>query len=404
MNRTIATGLVVALVAAAGIVVFVAAPGSVMAGTSLDGQAAQAGPADPGAGESTDATGASQQSAGTSLSLEAPPNRTAIDSTVVQLQVPERDGVSYDWTQTSGPDATLMADDSATPWLVTPDVHSSRTMTFEVTVANGDRTETATTDITVHPNDAPTGAIDGPLQVTEDDSFLLDGTSSGDSDGDSIRYEWHQTAGPDAELGPTNGSTLAVTAPRVSEPTPIRFELVVTDSHAQRNTVTRDVTVYPSDSGTDGQQYTEELLVNDDSTNLSQRGLTHYQVDLVEGEPLAELGAQNGDGFYSDQERLVQWLWGDVDDRVTERGRPATLDEETDDCVESESIDVDGETATVDVTVSDGCAVELSLVTYVKSEPGFERATASEQVLYDTTTATVGPGTYTFSVAVPADE
>jgi hypothetical protein len=403
MTRAIVAGFAIVLVAVSGLVGLGVAPGPATGLNPVDDQSVQPDAVDtPTVGSTSDAT-TSQRESAASLSIDPPPNRTAIDSDVVRLQVRERAGVSYDWTQTSGPEATLMADDTASPWLVTPPLYSADTLTFEVTVSDGEHTSTAATAVTVEPNDAPRAAIEGDHQVSEDGSFLLDGSTSRDPDGDSIRYEWHQTAGPDAELGSTNGSTLAVTAPRVSEPTPIRFELTVTDSHEQRDVETREITVYPDDERTHGQVDTEGMLDRDGSRNLSRRGLAHYQVDLVEGEPLAELGADDGDGFYSDQERLVQWLWGDTDDRVTDRGRPATLAAGTDDCVDSESIEIDGDTATVDVTVADGCAVELSLVTYVKDNPGFDRETASEQELYDTTTVTLGPGTHTITVAVPDD-
>lgn len=407
MNRTIVAGIAVVVLVLSGIVGMAVSPGSLTSVDALDIEGNQ-GISEVGVSGQPSVTGTpSQVSAQPTLSISPPRNRTAIDRDIVQLRVSgESDtAVSYNWTQTAGPNAVLMADQTATPWLVTPDVHSNRTLVFDVTVSDRNTTETATAAVTVRPNESPTADINGNHQVSEDGSLLLDGSESSDPEGDSLRYRWEQTAGPDAELGAQNQSSLAVTVPRVSEPTSVRFQLTVIDSHGQRDTVSREIIIYPDSESTHGTPAADDtLLANDDVANLTQRGLTHYQVDLVAGEPLAEFGAADSDRFYSDQERLVQWLWGATDDRVTNRGRPLTLDEETDSCVDSENIDIDGEAATVDVTIADGCAVELSLVTYVKSEPGFDRETASEQELYDTTTATVGPGQYTFTVAVPASE
>lgn len=407
MNRRVTVGVAIALVAITCITATTVAPWSLTGVVSGDGGTMQSVSDGESSYQPASNTSATQEEPPSTLSIDAPPNRTVIDDEVVRL---EADGasdadVSYEWAQTSGPDVALIADETATPWLVIPELHSTHTLTFEVVVSNGQATDTATTNVTVEPNEEPTATIGGTYHVTEDDSFLVNGTASSDPDGESLQYEWVQTAGPEAEMGRTDEDQLAVTAPRVREPTTISFQLSVVDSHGEQDTETREVTVYPDPDQTHGEASTDAGLVNNDqSMNLTQRGLTHYQVDLVAGEPLAEFGAADSDRFYSDQERLVQWLWGATDDRVTNRGRPLTLDEETDSCVDSENIDIDGEAATVDVTIADGCAVELSLVTYVKSEPGFDRETASEQELYDTTTATVGPGQYTFTVAVPDSE
>ncbi|MFC6873725.1 PKD domain-containing protein [Halobellus marinus] len=57
------------------------------------------------------------------------------------------DDLSYDWTQTDGPDLTLADASSATPSFTAPDVDADETLTFEVEVSDGE--ETATDDVTV---------------------------------------------------------------------------------------------------------------------------------------------------------------------------------------------------------------------------------------------------------------
>ncbi len=67
------------------------------------------------------------------------------------------------------------------------------------------------------------------------------------------------------------------------------------------------------------------------------------------------------------------------------------------------SLSFAGSSAQASFTVGAGCApLELSLVSYTSPSASFDQSTAEQQVLYDATTATLGPGSHTLSVAVPA--
>ncbi|MDQ2912328.1 MAG: hypothetical protein M3T56_03635, partial [Chloroflexota bacterium] len=60
-----------------------------------------------------------------------------------------------------------------------------------------------------------------------------------------------------------------------------------------------------------------------------------------------------------------------------------------------------GGTATVNFTVAAGCNVQLSLVSYKAPSAAFSAETASQQVLFDSATATLAAGAQTLSVSVP---
>lgn len=60
-----------------------------------------------------------------------------------------------------------------------------------------------------------------------------------------------------------------------------------------------------------------------------------------------------------------------------------------------------GGTASVNFTVAAGCNVQLSLVSYKAPSAGFDASTASQQVLFDSSTATLAAGAHTLSVSVP---
>ncbi len=129
----------------------------------------------------------------------------------------------------------------------------------------------------------------------------------------------------------------------------------------------------------------------------------YYQVDLVRGEPLEELGPADSDNFYSDQARLIQHMHGSTEDPVTRRGRPSTLDSDTSECVADETMEVDGDTASVTVTVEEGCELTVSMVSYDKPDAGWSREMADQQELIDSTTKTLGPGTHELTVELPTE-
>jgi hypothetical protein len=60
-----------------------------------------------------------------------------------------------------------------------------------------------------------------------------------------------------------------------------------------------------------------------------------------------------------------------------------------------------GGTATVNFTVAAGCDVQLSLVSYKAPAGVFDAGTASQQVLFDSATATLAAGPHMLSVSVP---
>ncbi len=60
-----------------------------------------------------------------------------------------------------------------------------------------------------------------------------------------------------------------------------------------------------------------------------------------------------------------------------------------------------GGTATVNFTVAENCTLQLSLVSYKAPSASFSASTASQQVIFDSKTMTLGAGAHTLSVSVP---
>lgn len=126
----------------------------------------------------------------------------------------------------------------------------------------------------------------------------------------------------------------------------------------------------------------------------------YYQVDFVVGEPLEQVGPEDGE-FYHDQDRMIRFLHGHTAVPVTRTGSGAwVLPDETRECIDSEPIQVHGNgTASVRFTVASGCELTLTLASHEKPGLGFDRSMT--QPLFDAETETFGPGTYTLRVDLP---
>jgi hypothetical protein len=100
--------------------------------------------------------------------------------------------------------------------------------------------------IEVQPPNHPPIAHAGPDRtVVERTSVTLDATGSADPDGDALTFAWSQTSGPTVTLsgGASTGPTFR--APSVAAPTPLAFQVTVSDGHADASdSVT--ITVVPA--------------------------------------------------------------------------------------------------------------------------------------------------------------
>ena len=96
---------------------------------------------------------------------------------------PDGDSLTYSWTQTSGPDVSLTDADTITPEFTVPEVDSETDLTFEVTVDDGQATDTDTTTVTVTDSGAdgppPLPGQDDPPQDLDDDGLYEDVNGDG---------------------------------------------------------------------------------------------------------------------------------------------------------------------------------------------------------------------------------
>ena len=167
---------------------------------------------------------------------------------------PAGGSLSYQWTQASGPAASLSSASAVQPTFTAPVVPAGQapvalSFSLVVTSASG-ASAPATVAVTVSPAaqaNPPPVASAGPDQaVASGTPVTLDGSGSHDPDGQVITYAWTQTAGPAVALSSSSSAGPTFTAPAVasgSAPLTLVFSLVVTDANASSSPDTVTVTV-----------------------------------------------------------------------------------------------------------------------------------------------------------------
>ena len=153
---------------------------------------------------------------------------------------------SYLWEQISGPSVTLSSSMAMKPTFIAPDIDSSMTLTFQLTVTDSENAKKTDSCIVNVSNNLPPVADAGPDQTVEKGTTVkLDASNSYDPDeGDSIvSYLWAQTDGPSVTLSSATIVMPTFIAPDVDRSTALIFQLTVTDTEGLQATDTYVVNV-----------------------------------------------------------------------------------------------------------------------------------------------------------------
>src|SRR5690606_15997335 len=95
-------------------------------------------------------------------------------------------------------------------------------------------------------NSAPAASAGSDQSVVEGVKVTLNGDASSDPDGDTLTFQWEQTAGPDVTLGDAATAKATFTTPDVSKSVTLTFRLAVTDPDGASDTDEIKVTVKPA--------------------------------------------------------------------------------------------------------------------------------------------------------------
>jgi len=124
----------------------------------------------------------------------------------------------------------------------------------------------------------------------------------------------------------------------------------------------------------------------------------YFQVDLVGGPVIQQLGPAGSGNFYGAQQRLLDSINGGTHSCVGTTPPPCLQALSS---IVSHALSVQGTIATGNVTVSTCTGLVVSLVSYKAPSATFSEQTASQQVVFASKTLTLDAGAHQLQVNVP---
>lgn len=164
---------------------------------------------------------------------------------------PDSDPLTYQWVRISGPTITIANANTATPSFVAPQVSSTQVVVVRLTVDDGNgHQDTDDVSITINdvpaPNNPPNANAGVDFSVTEGNQGTLNGSGSSDPDGDTLSYAWTELGSSWVTIQNASSAQATFTAPMVTTPLNITFQLTVNDGRGGSDTDTVVVTVLDS--------------------------------------------------------------------------------------------------------------------------------------------------------------
>ena len=184
--------------------------------------------------------------------------------------------LTYQWEQVAGPPVPLVDLDQVIAKFTTPPVVEPTPISFEVTVSDGESTETGLIELMIANsiNEAPTAALVGPTEPVAGGTLVeLDATGSADPNpGDSLLWTWE----PADLVTPAKDGKATFAAPVVEEDTDFIVKVTVSDG-TDEATASMTIHVLASGTGCDGSCDDGNPCTKD--TCDAKAGCTHEALD-----------------------------------------------------------------------------------------------------------------------------
>ncbi|MEO1234929.1 MAG: S8 family serine peptidase, partial [Myxococcota bacterium] len=187
---------------------------------------------------------------------------------------PDGDALSFEWSQTSGPQAELRNATTDTLEMTLPQAEVGALIEVTLTVDDGRGGQaSATHTVMLTPaNVVPTAALTGPATAQPGQSVSLDASASSDPDGDSLSFTFSQTDGPSATALQPNGSILEFIMPEGADGAILSWEVLVDDGRGGQAVARHEVTLRVADGGspsTGGEAGPDDSVTPSDAPEVS---------------------------------------------------------------------------------------------------------------------------------------
>ncbi|NIZ03991.1 hypothetical protein [Pseudoalteromonas sp. HF66] len=142
----------------------------------------------------------------------------------------DNSGLTYAWTQDSGPAVTVIGETTASINVSAPSLDSNAEAVFTLTVTDSaGQSESKSITLEMLNNVAP--VISANFGSAQEKSIATLAVTASDDDGVIESYNWEQTAGPEVSLDNSSNEQVSFDVPSVSEDTELMFKVTVTDNN-----------------------------------------------------------------------------------------------------------------------------------------------------------------------------
>ena len=242
--------------------------------------------------------------------VDAGPQQTVDEQTTINFSAnaTDNDGsiVQYQWTQIAGSTIALLGANSANASFTTPTLTEAQTLTLQLTVIDNEAaTATDTVNIIVNPVNLIPTVDAGPQQTVDEQATVNLSANATDSDGYITSYQWSQIGGTTVNLISTDSADTRFTAPTLTSPETLTFQLTVVDNEAAITNDTVNITVKPVnlaptvDAG--AQQTVDEQTIVNLSANATDNdgSIVQYQWTQIAGSTTTLLRANSANASFT---------------------------------------------------------------------------------------------------------
>lgn len=191
------------------------------------------------------------------------------------------DTLSFAWSPAAGTDVTLNGADTDSPTFTAPNEDAVLTFTLTVDDGNGGTDiDSVTVNVSVvSANQDPTADAGDDQTVDTGDTVTLDGSGSTDPDGDTLSFEWTQTAGTAVTLDGSETDGPSFTAPDAASA--LVFQLTVDDGNGGTDTDTVTINVNAANTAPTADAGDDQTVDGGDTVTLDGSGSADADGDTL---------------------------------------------------------------------------------------------------------------------------